>query len=336
MNTLEIGLIGAGGMGRGHAEAVAQLTNARIAAIAEPDEQRGKSLAERFDVPWYPDYHPLLEDQRIQAISIAVPPFLHREVVEAAAAAGKHIFCEKPLAPTVGDCEAILNAVSQARVILFTGQVLRYLSPFVKVREIVAGGGIGQPISAFITRLSGGRDTSFEIPWRKRLALSGGILMEVNAHEFDFLRCLCGDAASVYAEMDNFSHPEHDYCDLAFVTIRFQHGAIGVLYSSNTSAIGGTSGIIQGSEGAVRYRGWGQRGTIEWKRYDTDQPTMIDLSTLDVPNGYIHEFALFVQSVLENTPPEITALDGLKAVELAEAAYRSGRTQQPVVIPIRH
>ncbi|MCL4540894.1 MAG: Gfo/Idh/MocA family oxidoreductase [Chloroflexi bacterium] len=336
MDTLEIGLIGAGGMGKGHAEAVAQLTNARIAAVAEPDEQRGKPLAEQLDVPWYSDYHLLLEDQRITAISIATPPFLHREVAEAAAAAGKHIFCEKPLAPTVADCEAILKAVSQTQAVFFTGQVLRYLSPFVKVREIVTSGGIGQPISAFIARLSGGRDTSFEVPWRKRLALSGGLLMEVNAHELDLLRCLCGDAVSVYAEMDNFSHPEHDYCDLAFVSIRFQNGAIGSLYSSNTSALGGTNGTIQGSEGAVRYSGWGQRGTIEWKRYDADRPTIIDLSTLNVPRGYVHEFALFVQSVLEKTPPEITALDGLKAVELAEAAYTSGRTRQPVIIPIRH
>ncbi|MCL4543915.1 MAG: Gfo/Idh/MocA family oxidoreductase [Chloroflexi bacterium] len=332
---VRIGLIGAGGMGRGHADAVRGLTNAKIVAVAETDEGRGRELAGRLGVPWIRDYHELLLDDAIDAVSIASPPFLHREMVEAAAAAKKHVFCEKPLAPTVADCEVMLAAAEQASITLMVGQVLRYLSPFLKIREIVNSGGIGTPLSAFVTRLSGGRDSSFEIPWRKRLATSGGVLMEINAHELDLLRCLCGDVASVYAEMDNYSHPDHDYCDLAFISLRFRNGAIGLLYSSTTSAIGGTSGLIQGTEGAIRYEGWGRRGRIEWKRYDAAEPVIIDLSTLEARNGYEHEFDLFAQAVLQRTVPEITGLDGLKAVELAEAAYTAGRTRQPLVLPVR-
>ena len=332
---VRIGVIGAGGMGTSHAQAIRTLQRARVAAVADSDEARGRKLAGELGVPWFADYAELARSDLIDAVSIASPPFLHKEMALAAATAGKHIFCEKPMAVHVADCEAMIAAAERAQVTLMVGQVLRFLSPFSKVRELVASGAIGEPISAEVTRLSGRGDGAWTAPWRASLESSGGILMEINAHEIDLLRCLCGDVAAVYAEAGNYLHPGADYPDLAFVSLRFRAGAVGCLYSSNASALGGTSGLVQGREGAVRYSGWGKRGSIEWKRFTDTAPTVINLEDLDVPPGVAYELDKFAEAVQTGSAPVVTGLDGLKVVEIARAAYESARTGQRVVLPER-
>ena len=196
---VRIGVIGAGGMGTSHAQGIRTLQRARVAAVSDSDEARGTKLAGEMGVPWFGDYQKMLREGAIDAVSIASPPFMHREMALAAAVAGKHVFCEKPMAVNVADCEAMIQAAEQAGVTLMVGQVLRFLQPFLKVRELVDSGAIGRPIAAEVTRVSGG-DGAWSAPWRAHLEQSGGLLLEINAHEIDLLRCLGGDVASVYAE----------------------------------------------------------------------------------------------------------------------------------------
>jgi predicted dehydrogenase len=335
MQQVGIGVIGAGGMGTSHARAIGTLSRARVTAVSDSDEARGRKLADELGVPWFGDYTQMLRDERVDAVAIASPPFLHKEMAVAAAQAGKHVFCEKPMAVTVADCEAIIAAAERAGVKLMVGQVLRFLSPFSKVRELVQEGTIGKPLSAQITRLSGRGEGVWSAHWRASLEASGGILLEINAHEIDFLRCLCGDVASVYAEAGNYMHPDADYPDLAFVSLRFRGGAIGNLYSSNASALGGTWGLVQGREGAVRYDGWGKRGTIEVKRFADEAPTVIDLATIEIQPGVAYELDQFARAIQEDTPPIVSGLDGLKVVEIARAAYESADTGRRIELPER-
>jgi len=322
-------------MGTSHAQAIQTLTNARLTAVSDTDEERGRKLSEDLGVPWYADYEQMARSDDVDAVTIASPPFLHKEMAIAIAGAGKHVFCEKPMAVQVADCQAIIDAAERAGVTLMVGQVLRFLSPFIKVRELVEGGAIGKPISALVTRLSGRGNGVWSAPWRAGLEMSGGILMEINAHEIDLLRCLCGDVASVYAEADNYMHPQADYPDLAFVSLRFRSGAVGCLYSSNASALGGTSGLVQGSEGAVRYDGWGKKGRIEWKRFDDEQPTVIDLADLEYQAGVAYEIQKFAEAAMSHTTPVVTGLDGLKVVEIARAAYESAASGKRIELPQR-
>lgn len=331
---VRIGVIGAGGMGSSHAQGIRTLQRARVTAVSDSDEARGRKLATELAVPWFGDYQQMLREGEIDAVSIASPPFLHKEMALAAAAAGKHIFCEKPMAVNVADCEVMIQAAEQAGVTLMVGQVLRFLLPFLKVRELVADGAIGRPISVEITRIGGG-DRAATVPWRTRLEQSGGLLMEINAHEIDLLRCLGGDVASVYAEADNYIHSDADYPDLAFVVLRFRNGAIGCLYTSNASPLAETSGTVQGTEGAIRYNGWGKRGTIELRRMGAKEPTVFRLEDLEAPPGVAYELDRFAEAVLTGTTPVVTGLDGLKVVQIARAAYTSATEHRPVALPER-
>jgi len=331
---VRIGVIGAGGMGTSHAQGIRTLQRARVAAVSDSDEARGTKLAAEMGVPWFGDYQQMLREGGIDAVSIASPPFMHKEMALAAAAAGKHVFCEKPMAVNVADCEAMIQAAGQAGVTLMVGQVLRFLQPFLKVRELVDSGAIGRPISAEVTRIGGG-DSAWTVPWRARLEQSGGLLLEINAHEIDLLRCLGGDVASVYAEADNYIHPDADYPDLAFVLLRYRNGGIGCLYSSNASPLGETSGKVQGTEGAIRYNGWGKRGSIELRRLRDTQTTVFRLEDLEAPPGVAYELDRFAEAVLTGTTPVVTGLDGLKVVEIARAAYTSASERRPVLLPER-
>jgi predicted dehydrogenase len=332
---VRIGVIGAGGMGSSHAQGIKTLQRARVAAVSDSDEARGRKLAGDMGVPWFGDYQQMLREGEIDAVSIASPPFMHKEMALAASAAGKHIFCEKPMAVNVADCEAMIQAAQQAGVTLMVGQVLRFLMPFLKVRELVDGGAIGRPIGVEVTRISGGSGGVWSVPWRAHLEQSGGLLMEINAHEIDLLRCLGGDVASVYAEADNYVHPDADYPDLAFVLLRFRNGAIGSLYSSNACPLGETSGKVQGTEGAIRYNGWGKRGSIELRRMRDSEPTVFRLEELDAPPGVAYELDRFAEAVLTGTTPVVTGLDGLKVVEIARAAYTSAKEHRQITLPER-
>lgn len=331
---VQIGVIGAGGMGSSHAKSIQTLQRARVAAVSDSDETRGRKLAEEMGVPWFGDYQQMLRERAIDAVSIASPPFLHKEMALAAAAAGKHIFCEKPMAVNVADCETMIQAAERAGVTLMVGQVLRFLQPFLKVRDLLESGAIGRVISAEVTRIAGGFGAA-SVPWRERLEQSGGLLLEINAHEIDLLRCLGGDVTSVYAEAGNFLHPAADYPDLAFVLLRFRNGAIGCLYSSNASTLGETSGTVQGTEGAIRYNGWGKRGTIELRRRGEERPTVFRLEELEAQPGVAYELDRFAEALLTGTPPIVSGLDGLKVVEIARAAYTSATEHRPLTLPER-
>ena len=149
------------------------------------------------------------------------------------------------------------------------------------------------------------------------------------------MRCLGGDVATVYAEADNYIHPDADYPDLAFVLLRYRNGGIGCLYSSNASPLGETSGKVQGTEGAIRYNGWGKRGSIELRRLRDTQTTVFRLEDLEAPPGVAYELDRFAEAVLTGTTPVVTGLDGLKVVEIARAAYTSASERRPVLLPER-
>ncbi|MFI5267929.1 MAG: Gfo/Idh/MocA family protein [Chloroflexota bacterium] len=331
---VRIGVIGAGGMGSSHAQSIQTLQRARVAAVSDSDETRGRKLADEMGVPWFGDYQRMLRDGSIDAVSIASPPFLHTEMALAAAAAGKHIFCEKPMAVNVADCETMIQAAERAGVTLMVGQVLRFLQPFLKVRELVDSGAVGRVIAVEVTRIAGGFGAA-SAPWRQRLEQSGGLLLEINAHEIDLLRCLGGDVASVYAEADNFVHPDADYPDLAFVLLRYRNGGIGCLYSSSASSLGETSGTVQGTEGAIRYNGWGKRGTVEVRRRGDERPTVIRLEELETQPGVAYELDRFAEALLTGKPPIVSGLDGLKVVEIARAAYTSATEHRSLPLPER-
>ncbi len=322
MASLTLGLIGCGGMGSDLARNAQRLEHANVAVVSDLDEKRARTLAEEVKSTYYLDYAALLARDDIDAVMIASPPFMHRQMVEAAAEAGKHILCEKPMAPTLGDCDAMIAAVTEAGVKFQIGHVCRYHGTHAKVQSLVAGGDYGEPTTMVVWRTGGGWGDNHP-EWRYKLSESGGTLMEVNAHEIDFMRFVCGDVAKVSAVGGSFVEKRLDYPDVTLVSLQFTSGAVGFLQSGNASAIGGYGGRIDCSEGSVDFpRFWGGDATIDVKRFDGELEK-VSIGDLDFETPVRAELRAFVDAVLNDTETPITTADGRAIVEVALAAYRS-------------
>lgn len=334
MGTLGLGVIGCGGMGASLATSAASLDTARVACVSDVDETRGNELAAKLSVDYDADYRHMLARADVEAVLIASPPFMHAEMAVAAAEAGVHIFSEKPMSPTLEGCDAMIAAVQRHGVKLGVGLVCRYHAAHAKVREIAASGEIGRPVCMTVHRLGGSSGGPRSAHWRQKQELSGGSLMEINAHEIDFFRFVLGDVRRVYAAGGRFRDVGIDFPDVALVSMTFASGAVGVLHSSDASAIGGYGGRLDGTDGSITFPAfWGRESALTIKRFGEDARAL-PLSEIVVPNPVAEEIRRFVAAVQSGEDPPVGAAEGRAATEIALAAYRSIATGQPVELPM--
>src|SRR5436309_1936650 len=207
---LNIGLIGCGSMGMSLGKALLELPSARVVALADPDEAAVEKATAELGAPGAGGAEELLARPEVEAVVIAVPGFQHRPLTELAAARGKAIFVEKPMATTATDCDAMIAAAERAGVMLMVGHVLRFYPCWWQVIDLVRRGEIGAPLGVTVARIGDGFG-AWSRSWRNSLALSGGLLMEVNAYEVDFICQLGGDVTRVYAEADHYLDAPADY-----------------------------------------------------------------------------------------------------------------------------
>ncbi|MDA1141962.1 MAG: Gfo/Idh/MocA family oxidoreductase [Planctomycetota bacterium] len=326
MKTLKIGLIGCGVMGRSLAKSLLNIDCAKLAVVCDPFSEAARAAAKEFGVPSSTEVNTVLGRKRLDGVIVATPPFKHKEVCNAAAKAGKHVFVEKPLAATVKDCNSIIRAAKQAKIKLMVGQVCRYHGVHRRVRDMVKEGAIGDPIYMHVHRIGGGFGGIWAKSWRNSRKMSGGTLMEVNAHEIDFMRFVCGEVVKVYAAGGNFVSPETDYPDVASLTLHFEGGAIGHLHSSSASAIGGFGGRVDGTKGSLHFpQFWGAEGGIHHKRHG-EETNFIPASDIKVLEPVQAELEAWLNAILNDEEPEIPGAEGRANVHVAEAAYESIET----------
>lgn len=335
MDKFRVGLIGAGGMGAGLAKACAALDRAQVVAVSDVVAAAAQRAAKELGAEAYgDDGQGILARDDVAGVIIATPPLRHREGVVRAAQAGKHIFCEKPMATNVTDCDAMIAAVKAAGVKLQMGQVLRYLPMQSMTIDLARSGRYGEPIAMSVTRIGGGYGGA-ENNWRVSHVQSGGILMEVNSHELDLMRQVCGDAKSVYARARRYVHQRLRTPDQVFVVMEFASGAMGELHSSGASAIGEYSCKVQCRGGAIFFRsGPGLPATL-WHGAFGAPPTAVLDKDIECENAVQREVREWVEAVLDDAPVTIPGIDGRKAVELAEAAYESARSGKAVKLPLK-
>ncbi len=334
MTKLGLGVIGCGNMGASLANGARGLDCAEVVCVSDVDGKKGRALSKKMDCDYEADYHAMLAREDVRAVMIATPPFLHIDPTIAAARAGVHVFCEKPMSPTLAGCDAMISACEQGGVALGIGLVCRFHPVHRKVRDLARGGDLGSPLCLMVHRLGGGWGGVWTATWRESRAKSGGTLMEVNAHEIDFMRFVMGDAESVSAVGGQFVQMETDFPDVALVSIRFRNGGVGVLHSSQASAIGGYGGRLDCAEGSVAFPSfWGGEGGLRYKRYDGDETTIAasDLSQDESPVS--QEIRAFCEAVLNGEDPPVSGVDGRAAVEIALAAYQSIETGETIALP---
>ena len=325
---LPVGLIGCGLMGRMLADSFHRMRDARVVAVCDPLSSSREGAARAYEAEAYADYRELLERPDIGAVMIAAPNHLHRDLTIAAAAAGKHIFCEKPMALSVADCDQMIAAAESAGVKLMVGQVLRLMFPFSRMKELTTEGALGLPVCVDICRLGGVSRTG----WRARRDLSGGFLLEVNVHELDLMRHLCGEVQQVSAYGGRFVRQEVDYADVYQVNLLFRSGAVGHLHAGCAGATDTYCGMVICPTGTLSFGPEWLVGRLQ--RDGAHAAEILERGEGAKPDGIDWEVASFVAWVLRDEPPVVTASDGRAAVELAEAAYLSMEQRRPVDLPL--
>lgn len=312
-----------------YANAFTSMDDVRLVAIADDDAGRGQTMASRFGVEHDQDYRRLLDRDDIQAVVVTSANAHHRDQVIAAATAGKHVLCEKPIATTRDDAVAMIDACARNGVHLQTAFPMRFSPPVIALRQAIQDGAIGTPLAAMTTnhgRMPPG--------WFSDPALAGGgAVMDHTVHVADLLRWIFGaEFTEVYAEVDTRIHPGIATDDVGILLLTMESGLFASLdpswarpktwptWGGVTMEVVGDDGVIamdafkqqlhvfDDRAGAYRLEPWGAGG----------DPPMI---------------RSFVDAILGGREPEVTGTDGLKALEVVLCAYESAKTHQPVACP---
>jgi len=325
-----IGIIGAGFMGTTHAAAWAG-TGASVAAVIAGPDTPAADLAERYGAAAHDDLDTFLAS--VDVVDVCAPTDLHERFVLAAAAAGKAVVCEKPLARTSQQGERMLAACRANGVPLLVAQVVRFFPEYVAAREAVLTGAVGIPAVVRLTRATFQPRKAAD-NWFVDHARSGGLVFDLMIHDIDYARWIAGDVATVFARSVQGSRTEAP-SDHALAILRHRDGAITHLEASwaQRPPTFRTGGEIAGDAGVVSW----SSDESEPVRVDLEQPTdaageIPRVASTLAEDPYTTQIRHFLRVLRGEEAPIVTGEDGLAAVRIAEAVATSIRTGRVVEV----
>ncbi len=339
---VKVGIVGLGFMGKTHAQAYSLLPNAQISAVADRDKARRSEAASQYGCRAYATVEQMLAHGDVDTVDVCLPTNLHRRVVQKCAAAGKHVLCEKPIALTLRDADAMIAACQQAGVKFMVGHVLRFWPEYTVVKQIVGSGRLGAIRSITASRLSpppawGWKD------WFFNPKLSGGAVVDLHIHDLDMIAWLAGPPKVVFAG-----------------GLMNEHGAVQSVW---TTCIGHPNGAVSFAQGTLTMPPSYpftmtltvvcERGTVEFNSrltpaitvYPVDgepeHPAIPDLTggatseeamgNIQQLGGYYAEVKYFVDCVEQDSPPDVvTPEDARLALAMCLAARKSAQKGKPV------
>jgi len=326
---MKIGIVGAGFMGTTHAAGWAD-TPATIVGFTAETPQEAKSLAKHYRTHVYSSLDEMLPD--VDVVDICSPTHLHYEMALKAAAAGKHIVCEKPLARTTRQAREIVKACQKAGVQLLVAHVVRFFPEYALAHAAVVEGQIGKPA---VLRLHRGsyRPKKPAGNWFLDEVKSGGILMDLMIHDYDYARWIAGEVESVSARRVTQLHPDAPV-DYGLVILSHRSGALSHIagawaYPPPTFRthleIAGDRGLIEfDSDGTAPIQ------NLILRNAGSDAPDVALPSSPVSESPYTTQLKEFYGALAEGKTARVSATDGLVAVQIAEAALESAHTGQPV------
>lgn len=334
MTQLGIGVVGVGTLGKRHAENLRRaIPTARLVAVADVDRRRAAQVAAELEVEHhYDSLEALVARKDVQAVVIASPSKFHADGIQMAAAAGKHVFCEKPPALTLEDADAALAAVARAGVQFQVGFMRRYDPAYANTKKRIEGGEIGEPIIFKAV----GRDREPPPLSFFQAGVNGTLFTDSSIHEFDLARWLMNDEV---AEVHAFAGvlacrelAEFDDVDAGVVNLRFARGGLGNVESFRQSHYGyDIRTEIVGSKGTLQVGYLRQTAQLVLTRTGVTYD-VVDHWLVRFADAYRKELADFVQTILTGGPTRVTGQDGRRALEVALAAERSYRESCPVAL----
>ncbi len=334
--TLRVAIVGAGLIGADHAAAYAAQPDVELVGIVDADPARAADLAGRFGATAFSDLDGLLAGARPDAASICVPTGLHRPVAERLAAAGVHLLLEKPMAPTIADCDAIAAAAEQAGIVLMLALTHRFHAELIEAHRLIADGAIGTPMLVQDT-FSFGEHGPWPDWYYDRELSGGGELMHDGVHLVDRLEWLVGSSiVEVYGRTTTYARSIAGVEDGGVAVLAFANGAIGSLFvneathplRSDAPSVpmpGRLELEIHGSGGSIRYRTWHEL-IIDI----AGEPSRTVARSDDGEMG--REIRAFVDAVASGGPPVVGAREGRRGIAIVGAIYESERRGRPVLV----
>ncbi|WP_404455516.1 Gfo/Idh/MocA family protein [Oceanobacillus kapialis] len=326
---LSVLIIGAGTMGRTHTRAYQQMENVHIAGIVDiqkPDWLKHDPLAISFYSSWEDAIDQI---KQIDVVDICLPTFLHKEYVMKAAGLGKHVICEKPIARTLDDAKEMIDFCNRQGVQLFIGHVVRFFPEYRMAKSVIQSKAIG---TAKVVKTS--RKSSFPSSWNDWYSdqgSSGGLILDLVIHDFDFLRWCFGEVERVYGKsLYGKGHAGKEY---ALITLRFKNGMIAQVEGSWSHQKFATSFEFAGDKGAVEYDSTKERPFVAAldQKLQKEPPATIPRSPIK-ESPYYKELAHFMECIEKRSEPLVTPEDGLQALRIALAAIQSIAENRPVEI----
>jgi predicted dehydrogenase len=316
---LKFGLLGAGAMGQVHADVISRLEGAQLIAVSGGRLQTAGKLADTHGAQYYEKIKDLINDPKVEVVDICLPAFLHEQCVTLAAAAGKHIFCEKPLALSKVEANRMATAVQSAGVHSMVAQVVRFWPEYSVIKGLLDEGSLGQPLAAYAARLHEPRP----VDWLRDPVQGGGAVFDLHIHDLDFFYYLFGSPQSVYAlgQQSETGSWDHLFTTLDFGQVKAVAEASYMMPPGHPFS---TEFRLVCIEGAVLYRsGFGGRAeTPELILYRTGQPPeYLDKPTTD---GYLAELEYFVGMLNQGQAPAMATMnEACEVLDIAIAVQQS-------------
>jgi len=327
---LTVGVIGAGKLGKAHARVYSELPEASLYGVADIREEAARELAAAYGCKHFADYRGLLDSKEVQAVSVATPDHLHREPVVAALEAGKHVIVEKPLATSLEDARAIVDAQKKSGCFLMVNYNNRWAFPYTKVMNLVKDGEIGSPLMSYAKKVNSIKNPTKLLKWADETSS----VHFLSTHDIDMIRWYIGepDAVEVYAGgvKKVLAAKGFKTLDGAQAIVKWSNGVVStfesawILPEKNPSGVEGYVELI-GSEGVLHLDRREELLVYTNDRSGFQSPRV---SMGGEVNGKL-QGALkwsqehFVQRVLAGKAPDITAEAGYRIVEIACAIHRS-------------
>lgn len=322
MDSVNMGLIGCGGISSSHIRAYKTLLN-KINLIAVCDVVEGKAKAAMKDVgaeTYFLDYKKLLERDDIQAVDICLPHDLHSTVTVASAERGKNVLCEKPMARNLEEADEMITMAEEKGIKLMIGENFRFMPEVVKARELIRNGAIGDVFLSKTDCVGFPTDLA-PTGWKLDASrVGGGVVIDSGIHFIDIMRWLVGEVSSVTALINRIVRKEISGEDTGCLLFRHVNEAISVLT---------LTWAAKRPTGEYLFKVYGSHGTIvsgesSVQVLEEDKPTLkIDVEQVD---SFRAEIGHFADCIIKDTQPLMSGREARRDLELVMAAYRSAKT----------
>lgn len=336
---LRFGLAGCGSFGAHIAGVFLQFAD--VVAVCDVDESRAAAAASELagDQSCYADYRRMFETEKLDGVIIAAANFAHAEIAVAAAEAGLHVFCEKAMARNVPECWDMVRACERNNVKLMVGHKRRLRPPWARMIELTDEALLGRPLSITVAQYADMRPYSYEGTWWSDGQLSGGPFAVLGVHVIDWFRAMCGDAKRVWGVNGPRQQAFWKFPEIINATYQFESGALAAIHGSMGFPVHrfreAQGPIGQCEHGGFKFRPFMDHLDLYWQRLDDKEMRHERFDDLGFDDAYNLEVGDFVRWITEGRQPCLTWVEGLRCVELMEAAYKSAEQGgAPIDLPL--